>query len=100
MHHEVNELIRANVQLVKAQLLARSPCLGEIGKRAGGQVVNDVDFVLFGKETIDECRTNESGATCDERSHWSKSHTGSRALSSAAPSSTIEFAPMTLIERN
>ena len=70
----------ADVELVEREVVvARSPRVGQVGQRAGRQVVDDVDRVALGQQPVDEVRADEAGATGDERAH----QTGSGTLTSS-----------------
>ena len=43
--------------------------VGEVGERAGREVVDDVDVAALGEQPVDERRADEAGPARDERSH-------------------------------
>ena len=69
VRHEVDELRRPDVEAVEAELaVALGPGFAEVGQRAGGQVVDDVDLTSLREQTVDEGASNEAGATCNQYS--------------------------------
>ena len=63
------ELGGEHVERVDLQRAAGGAGVGEVGQRAGGQVVDDVDGVILGEQPIDEVRAEEPGAADDEHVH-------------------------------
>ena len=60
----------SDVELVEAQLVAGlGPRRLQVGQRAGGEVVDDVDPVAFGQQPVDEVRADEPGSPGHHHSH-------------------------------
>ncbi len=66
-HHQVDEVGRANVQLVKIEAPAAvGPSLGQVGERSRRQVVHHVHRLAFGQKAVHQGRPDETGPTGDE----------------------------------
>ena len=88
------ELVGEHVERVDLQRTTGSTGIGEIGQRAARQVVDDVDGVAFGDETIDQVRTEKPGATDDQYVHV-ESAGGRNSPDTCSPDSTRPCRPTT-----
>ncbi len=62
-------LRRGGVEMVDLQRPAHRTGIGEIGEASTRQVVDDVDRVTVGEQTVDEVRPDETRTSDDERLH-------------------------------
>ena len=63
------ELVGEHIERVDLQRATGGACVGEVRQRTARQVIDNVDRVAFGDETIDQVRTEEPGATDDHDVH-------------------------------
>ena len=50
--------------------------MGDVGARAGCEVIQDCHLVALGQQSISQVRSNEACSTCDEYAHVVKSNGG------------------------
>src|SRR5262249_302538 len=78
--HELGQIRRAHVEVMELEPAgAPRPGIGEVGERAGRQVVDHVDGAAFGQQPIDEGRADEAGSPGyeDTAGVWFRAHGGS-----------------------
>ena len=90
---EVGQLGHPHVEVVELQRPdVRGPGRGQVGQRAGREVVDDVDGVALGQQPVDEVRAEEPGAADDEDPH---AGIGRRVWLRLSPASTTASTPRT-----
>ena len=67
--HQVDEITRADVKVVKSHRAAEGAGVGEVGERSRRQVVHDLDLVAFGEKAVDEIRPDEPSTSGHHCSH-------------------------------
>ena len=68
--HQLCDRRRRYVQVMDVERTAATLAgLGQVGQRAGGEVVDDVDLVALREEAVDQVRTDEARAAGHEGAH-------------------------------
>jgi hypothetical protein len=64
--HQRRELLGGGVEGVDREVAAERTRIGKVGQRSRREVVDHVDGVTLGQQSLDEVRTDEPGPTDDE----------------------------------
>ena len=60
---------RGHVEMMEPERAARCPSRCEVGERADAEIVDHVDGVILGEQTVDEVGADESRSTDDDHVH-------------------------------
>ena len=84
--HQLDDAGDADVELVEGELVAGvGPGLGQVGQRAGREVVDHVDGVALGQQPVDEGGADEAGAAGDQARFTASARARGRRSERTAP---------------
>src|SRR5690606_7341192 len=87
-HRRISEVDPVRRELV----VGRGPGVGQVGKRTGGQIVDHVDLVSFGQQSVHQRGPDEPGTAGDEDPHDPPSRC---SPTPTVPPDTRRFGPTT-----
>ncbi len=97
--HQIDDGRRGDVEVVNGQ---RPPCtpprIGQVGERAGREVIDDIDLMSFDEQSIDQGRADETSSSRHHRAH-PRFLAFTRSPSTSVPDATTAPAPNTEIGR-